>query len=162
MAAQVDVDANPKLRKRFGVGSAPMLKLFRDRSMFTFPLAGVSTSGGGRGRGIGEREGEESEGTDLAARLRVFAKSGFQSSPSEPVPLPPSAADGLKEMMRRVGAHYRQAMQHLAAHPVWLASLGGLVAVIFYSLARWLLGLSPRPARQQKRRVGAPPPLKKD
>ncbi|GJP84728.1 hypothetical protein CLOP_g14787 [Closterium sp. NIES-67] len=37
IAAQVDLDANPKLKKRFGIGSEPVLKLFRDRAMFSFP-----------------------------------------------------------------------------------------------------------------------------
>ncbi|CAI5468853.1 unnamed protein product [Closterium sp. Yama58-4] len=174
IAAQVDVDANPKLKKRFGVGSEPVLKLFRDRAMFSFPQASLPSlsSRHGIGGGLddtGDEGDEEFEGEgyaaaaggaaggaggeDLAAVLRRFVRGGYKEVGEQKVPGEPTAVDGVVDLLAGAREQYHAFMRYLSYHPVWLASLGGLVAVTFYALTRWLLGMGVAPPRRPRRVV---------
>ncbi|GJP50540.1 hypothetical protein CLOM_g9697 [Closterium sp. NIES-68] len=181
IAAQVDLDANPKLKKRFGIGSEPVLKLFRDRAMFSFPqavLPGSTSSaqeqssrpgagGGAESTGAEEDADEEFEGGrdtaaggagaggkgDLAAVLRRFVQGAYRDAGEEKVPGEPSALDGIADKLAGAFEQYHAFMRYLSYHPVWLASLGGLVAVTFYALTRWMLGMGVAPPRRPRRVV---------
>ncbi|CAI5999731.1 unnamed protein product [Closterium sp. NIES-64] len=137
IAAQVDVDANPKLKKRFGVGSEPVLKLFRDRAMFSFPQASlpslISRHGMGGGlddtgdEGDDEFEGEGyaaaaaaagaaaggggAGGEDLAAVLRRFVRGSYKEVGEEKVPGEPTAMDGIVELLASAWEQYQAFMR---------------------------------------------------
>ncbi|CAI5502323.1 unnamed protein product [Closterium sp. Naga37s-1] len=138
IAAQVDVDANPKLKKRFGVGSEPVLKLFRDRAMFSFPQASLPSliSRHGMGGGLddtGEEVDEEFEGEgyaaaaggagaggagaaaggegDLAAVLRRFVRGSYKEVGEEKVPGEPTAMDGIVELLASAWEQYQAFMR---------------------------------------------------
>ncbi|CAI5938080.1 unnamed protein product [Closterium sp. NIES-65] len=132
IAAQVDVDANPKLKKRFGVGSEPVLKLFRDRAMFSFPQASlpslISRHGMGGGlddtgdEGDDEFEGEGyaaaaaaagggAGGEDLAAVLRRFVRGAYKEVGEEKVPGEPTAMDGIVELLASAWEQYQAFMR---------------------------------------------------
>ncbi|CAI7819326.1 unnamed protein product [Closterium sp. NIES-53] len=133
IGAQVDVDANPKLKKRFGVGSEPVLKLFRDRAMFSFPQASlpslISRHGMGAGLdGMGDEGDEEFEGEgyaaaagggagaaggkgDLAAVLRWFVRGAYKEVGEEKVPGEPSAVDGIVDLLAGAWEQYRAFMR---------------------------------------------------
>ncbi|GAQ89913.1 hypothetical protein KFL_005760070 [Klebsormidium nitens] len=82
--AKVDVTGNPVTAYRFDIQSTPILKLFRDRKMYSYT------------------------GGHSADQFREFLEGGYRAAPAESVPLEKGVVQQLREKLATAWAEYNK------------------------------------------------------
>eukprot|EP00271_Cylindrocystis_brebissonii_P014612 TRINITY_DN36019_c0_g1_i1.p1 TRINITY_DN36019_c0_g1~~TRINITY_DN36019_c0_g1_i1.p1 ORF type:complete len:328 (+),score=43.11 TRINITY_DN36019_c0_g1_i1:353-1336(+) len=147
ITAKVDVGANPGLAARFSITATPILKLFRERQMYSFPPRAVPWD---------------------VSTVREFCESGFRNVESEEVPGEPNLWEKLwgqlTQFLQRLHlAELWDQRNILIRHPLVVLTLGILVSLAAYRFTLRILAFRDRRKQRAtagKRKVGSAKPPK--